>query len=430
MKKGISILHLTAHLGGGIGRALSGLVLNTPRDSGARHAVVCLEKPEKNHFMEKIRSANCNVFVAPDRELFQILVNEADIIQLEWWNHPATIAALCEAPLPAMRLIIWCHVSGLQTPVIPAGLISAAHRCLFTSPCSYEATEVQQLPPETRNRLDAIHSTGGFDDFVPPNRPDNEALTAGYVGSLNFAKLHPHYADFLAAVPIHGFRVRMIGDMTNREVLQHQCEKAGRQEMLEFRGYTDDVASELAAINVTPYLLNPNHYGTTENALLEAMAMGVVPVVLDNPAERCLVRHGETGLIVNSPEEFAAAITWLADNPAKRTEISRRAAKSVRERFSPGKTAAAFSRHYLAVIEEEKTAVRFRKIFGDTPADWFLACQRNKDTFLTEQGFDTVDEMTIPGLLERTKGSSFHFHRNFPEDMRLSQWTNRLKSLM
>ena len=39
--------------------------------------------------------------------------------------------------------------------------------------------------------------------------------------------------------------------------------------------------------------------------------MGIVPIVLDNPAERQIVDDGYTGLIVNSPDEFAEALVVI-----------------------------------------------------------------------------------------------------------------------
>jgi len=79
-----------------------------------------------------------------------------------------------------------------------------------------------------------VHSCGGFDGLTPPYRDPSAPLVAGYLGSLNFAKLHPRYVDFLAAVAIPEFSVRMIGDATNKEILERQCQQAGRRGMLEF----------------------------------------------------------------------------------------------------------------------------------------------------------------------------------------------------
>jgi glycosyltransferase involved in cell wall biosynthesis len=427
MRSSISVLHLTAHLGGGIGKALSGLVVNSPAESGIDHSIVCLEKPEKTQFLEQLSNSGCPVTVAPDHSTLVKLIEASDIVQLEWWGHPASIAALCSASLPAMRLMVWCHVSGIHTPIIPARLIESSHRCIFTSPCSYQAAEVELLMPTTKSKMDVIHSAGGFDGFEMPERRWDDPIVAGYLGSLNFAKLHPRYVEFLAAVDIPGFSVRMIGDIANREILEKQCRDVNKPDMLQFRGYTTDAASELAAINIFPYLLNPQHYGTTENALLEAMAMGVVPIVLDNPAERCLVTDKKTGLVVRNRQEFADAVSWLARNPEERLNIGNQAASTVRERFAAGKMTESFNNHYSAVSIADKMEISFDKIFGKTPAEWFLASQRNPQ-FFTNKYQKPIDELILPGLLERSKGSVFHYHKYFPEDKRLSEWAKRIEN--
>lgn len=315
MNSSLKILHITAHLGGGVGKALSGLV---QKESGISHKMVCLERPEKLQFVQKIIDSGTNVISEPSQLELRTLIDDADIVQVEWWGHPALMNALCTTdPLPAMRLLLWCHVSGLHTPIIPKTLILQAHKCLFTSPCSLEMQNIQSLSSEERSRIDFIHSAGGIDQLPTPTFNINEPLSAGYIGSFNFAKLHPEYANFLAQISLPDFHVKMIGDLTNKEILETQCHKAGCEGILQFKGYCTDIAAELTTFNIMPYILNPMHYGTTENALLEAMAMGVVPIVLNNPAEKCLVEHKQTGLIVQTPNEFGQAITWLQEHPEK-----------------------------------------------------------------------------------------------------------------
>jgi L-malate glycosyltransferase len=425
----MNVLHIMAHLGGGIGKALSGMVSHSPPESGIRHDFVCLESPEKLQYLEKLEDAGCNVAIAPSTATIAERIEAADIVQLEWWGHPAIPAALCRGPLPPMRLLVWCHISGIHMPVIPGRLITGAHRFIFTSPCSYEASEVARLSPGERERTDVIHSSGGFAGLDAPERDPVAPLTAGYLGSLNFAKLHPRYVDYLTAVDIPGFTVRMIGDVANQKVLEEQCRRAGRPGMLEFAGYTTDVARELAGINVFPYLLNPRHYGTSENALLEAMAMGVVPIVLDNPAERCLVNNRETGLIVKTPGEFGEAVSWLARNPNERGRLSRRASATVRDHFSVNRTIEAFSLQYAAITFEDKRSISFVDIFGRTPAEWFLTNQEHPEIFTVGKSIGTIDEFALPGLMEKTKGSIFHYRSHFPEDTQLAQWANWLTLL-
>lgn len=426
----IQVLHITAHLGGGIGKALSGLVRQGSGATDVSHRIICLEKPEKSQFIETIEAGGTQVIVAPGQDQVHGLIEEADIVQLEWWGHPAVPPALCGKALPPMRLLLWCHVSGLGSPIIPAPLLKRAHRCIFTSPASLQTPETRSLNGAEKQRLGVIHSAGGIDELPVPERTAGAPLSAGYLGSLNFAKLHPRYPAFLGRVRIPGFRVRMIGDAINRAVLEEECRREGCPGVLDFRGYRTDIAAELSAINVMPYLLNPHHYGTTENALLEAMAMGVVPVVLNNPAESCLIRNGETGLIVSTPEEFGEAMHWLHDHPDERLRLAQNASSYVRDRFPIKAMHEAFNGVYRRLLEQDKKAVPFTEMLGAQPAQWFLNSQRNPHIFTSPMDITRpLDRFAVHGLFEKTKGSVFHFASCFPMDPTLQTWKERLAEM-
>ncbi len=427
----MQVLHITAHLGGGVGKALSGLVAQANiSGSGIKHLIVCLEEPEKSQFIDRIREYGIEVIVCPSMDMLEKLMEGSDIVQLEWWNHPATIKYLCSMSIPPIRLLTWCHVSGLYTPIIPDKLILASHIFLFTSRCSFEAKEVMSLIPVFGDKLGVVSSSGGFSGLPEPGKGVNESISMGYFGSLNFAKLHPRYIDYLAAVKIPGFKVKIIGDLCNKDILNQQCDAIGKAGMLEFTGFVPDIASELASINVLAYLLNPEHYGTTENALLEAMAMGIVPIVLDNPAERQIIDNHNTGLIVHSPEEFAEAIQWLSENPHERQRLGIQAAKSVRDRFSVEKMEASINEYYRKILFMEKRKIVFSEIFGSDPAEWFLSCQGNKSIYVEDGhihlNYDTNHNYV---LFEKRKGTVFHFSEYFPDNLELKSWAKNLKLL-
>lgn len=426
----MKVLHLTAHLGGGVGKAISGLVAQAGGShSAVQHLVVCLEKPQKNQFVDLVQKNGGQVVIAPDHVFLEQLLMDADILQLEWWNHPATLQALALLPPLPIRLLTWSHISGLHTPVIPESLILSSHKFLFTSPCSYQAAAVMELSANDRDRLGIVSSSGGFAD-LPALSPAvaRDDLAVGYIGSLNFAKLHPRYIDYLSAVQIPAFQVRMIGDLTNQEILFRQSALSGKPALLEFRGYTSDIAAELGQINTLAYLLNPEHYGTTENALLEAMALGIVPVVLANPAECQIVQHQLTGLIVQTPSEFAQAIHWLAAHPQERRQMGQQAASYVREKFSAEKMESGLDLAYHQVMSLAKEQVDFPAILGSDPSEWFLVSQADRNIFSSDgQICPPSGGMLGYGLFEQSKGTVFHFSDYFPENALLRQWATHLR---
>lgn len=421
------VLHITPHLGGGVGKAVSGLIRQSTRSGHHQHIVLCLEKPEKTQFTDLLEEAGCPPRYGPSLAELIAEVRSADIVQVEFWNHPAIVKALCTAPLPPMRLLVWCHVSGLHYPQVPWGLVENAGRFLFTSACSLALT--QRRPPVSN--VDVVSSGGGMDEMPPCRpRPTGQRLAAGYIGTLNFSKLHPDFVSFAAAVQTPGFRVRMIGDEINRDTLEEQSRLLQRPDLLQFYGYRTNIAAELAELDLFIYLLNPTHYGTAENTLLEAMAMGVVPVVMDNAAERHIVEDGRTGRIVKDPRELANVVDWLARHDAERLRMGQTAAAAVRDRHTYARMSASFDTHYRSLLEEPKRAIAFPSVFGKGPADWFMAFQPGDSAFTRDGEVAVPDDMRRHALLERTKGSVFHFLDYFPEDAMLSSWAEKLRKYL
>lgn len=426
----MKLLHITAHLGGGVGKVLSRLIEASARHGdGIHHTIACLEAPERDQFVGHALAHGATLLICPTAQELAERIAGADIVQLEWWHHPVVAGWMCSGPLPPMRLVVWSHVSGLHVPVPPTGFVTAPARFLFTSPCALGRPELAALPAAARQQLGAVFSSGGFDDLPPPpERAADAPLRVGYLGTLNFAKLHPEILDYLAAVDLPDFRLILIGDPTHGQALFAEAERRGLAGRLELRGYRTDVAAELAGLDVLAYLLNPLHYGTTENALLEAMAMGVVPVVLDNPAEQHLVRHGETGLVVSGPADFAVALRRLAAQPAERQALAYAASHDIRQRFDVGHTTAQLRSHYQAVLAEPRRSIDLRPAFGPAPADWFLACQDSEPGRFSADG--TVDLSGTPPhfLFEPSKGSVRHFQRSFPDDARLAAWARAIEA--
>lgn len=422
------VLHLTTHLGGGVGRALAGLVASSRLEGSFQHDIVCVDTLEKDLFANAIRDMGGRVDVCPPVQVLHQAMATADIVHVEFWNHPAILGTLAAVPddLP-MRLVVWCHVSGLGTPTVPRALVLAAHRFVATSPCTLDASSIRSLPKEARLRVSAIPSAGGFSG-PRVQRPIRQGpLRMGYIGSLQLSKMHLDWVRLVAALDPQ-VPVRIFGDPIRRAQMEEEARHLGHPHLLQFEGFVSHIQTIHGELDVMPYLLNPHHYGTNENALLEAMAAGIVPIVWNNPAEVAIVRHGHTGFVVEDRASMLSAWRALDRDRDLLARLSEAAATDVRTRFDPAETCRLFSVLYEEVMREPARRVSFQKIFGSTPAEWFLSCHGEPQRF-REDGTVVLpeDPASRANYQERTKGSVLQFHEHCPGDGRLAQWATSVR---
>jgi glycosyltransferase involved in cell wall biosynthesis len=419
----VKVVHIAAHLGGGVGRVLSQVAkYRQVTGSPIRDVFVCLEAPRERRFVEALADAGAPLVAVPGEGELDALLAGADIVQLEWWHHPLLARWLVhKEPLQA-RLVVWCHTSGIHYPTIPPAFSALPHAFMVTTSASLPLLAM----PDRTNLLTTVNSSGGFEDLAVSPRDAAGPARFGYLGAFNPAKLHPRLTEFIDAVRLPGFAVDFYGDPSVNAPLLERAERDGPEGRIRLRGYTPQPAEVLANMDVLIYLLNPMHYGTTENALLEAMACGVVPVVLDNPVERAIVRHDETGVVVNSPEAFAAAVNRLATDRGYRQRLAAACSRDVRQRYSVAATAAKLDAVYAEILRRDAAEFSFSPIFGKAPADHFLAGLGRYRWCFADQA-DRRDRRPLAFLYERSKSSAFQFFEYFPADPRLARWVAALE---
>src|SRR6185437_9060752 len=130
----MKILHVTPHLGGGVGKGHA--ALRTALAGSVEQTYLLLEAPLDRRYADIIRACGGEVRFAETLDDVARLAQEHDIVQFEFWNHPRLFECLARTDFPAIRSAFWAHVSGLFTPVIPPGLIAEAGRFVFSTAAS------------------------------------------------------------------------------------------------------------------------------------------------------------------------------------------------------------------------------------------------------------------------------------------------------
>lgn len=404
----MKILHVTPHLGGGVGKAHA--AITSALGGEVEQTFVLLEEARDRRFVAMIEAAGAPVGTARGLDNVADLAAGADIVQFEFWNHPRLFECLARTPFPPMRTVFWSHISGLFRPVIQPGLIGQAGRFVFTTEASYAALPLATMT-EVRKRIAVINSGFGFAD-VPKWSPQRaQKPVIAYLGTVDFIKMHPGFFDAIDRLEGPDIHVSIWGDPASASLARAKA--MHHPERIQFRGQTAEPASALAAADIFFYPLQRDHYGTSENALVEAMSLGLVPVVLDNPAELAIVRDRETGFVARSIEECTGLLQMLTASPDLLQEISRYAIRHVAETRTPERSARNFTDLWRGLLGEPVRRADFRTVIGDSPESWFLAtqCLPGETWRLPEP-----DNSEKP-----SKGALAHFEHVFPDDASLSR---------
>ncbi len=373
---------------------------------------VLLEEPRDRRHAGAIEAAGGKVVVARNLEHVADLAAEVDIVQFEFWNHPKLFACLARTEFPAIRSVFWSHISGLARPVIQPGLIREALRFVFTTEASRNLPLLCDPHEAARNNVAVINSGFGFAQKPTRQGPDGTPRIA-YLGTVDFAKMHPGFFDAIDSLDGGDIHVVIWGSYDIDGDVVARAHAMRHRERILFAGHADDPVTALANAEIFFYPLQRGHYGTAENALVEAMSLGLVPVVLNNPAEMAIVRHGETGFVASSIEECSALIQELSVSLELRQLLSRNAVKHIAETRTSARSVRDFIALWHGLLDEPKRVPNFRIVVGESPASWFLATQCLPG--------ETWRPLAQPRREAPSKGELAHFESAFPLDSSLSQ---------
>ncbi len=423
------VLHVTPRLSrGGAGRALLGVAASV---DCVEHRILTLAPAERGA-ATLVHDRGFGLVDAPDRSAVARELEIADIVHVHFWNTPELIELLT-GPLPPARLLVWAHVAGNSAPhVLTRKLVALADVTIASTPYTLDLPHLADAPLSMIPPAPGWSSTGGTE------RKAHGTFTVGYVGTVDFAKMHPHYVSMSGRIGRANFVV--CGGGAGFPAIARQADAQGLRHRFDLRGYVTDVGSVLAELDVFGYPLREGNYSGTELVLQEAMHAGVPPVVMAHGGAQRTVEHDVTGLVAGDEDAYVHAIEWLRDRPEERTRLGRAARAHALRAWSPSVAAARWNAVYEELLAGSK---RTRRCERDSELAAAAARAPGSAQFVESLGDEgahfrdsllgTHPEAVIaaersiaaapPALWSADSGGILHYRRHYPRDPYLRLWS-------
>jgi L-malate glycosyltransferase len=296
----MKILHITPHLGQGVGTVVTGWMEKIdPR----KQTVISLDFMNTKA-ASKLSKLGIDWYSSVGLQEIELYIKHSDIVLVHYWQHPMLMEFL-KQELPPCRLVFWCH---RNDPLIMEH-VNYPDKFIVTSRVIGDG------------KYDVIWSTGGIDRFLNLKPIEHETFTIGYVGTIDLKKMHSKIFEMCRDIEYREPNVKFsfVGKVSNELNSTAYNGNFGTGNYgYGFYGKVDDVLPYFASMDVFGYPLRPDHYGTSEQVLGEAMASGVVPVCMDNPTERLIIKEGVTGFLCKTEQEYIDNIVHLYHKPELR----------------------------------------------------------------------------------------------------------------
>jgi len=300
-------------MGDGAGKAISGFAIMGSRSGEQTHRILLLDTPVKFNHIKRCKDSGIEI-IERGRAIEAIIA--ADIVILSWWGGAVMDSFLAEFSEIPCRTLLWSHKNGYYDPPFSVGFVEAFDGLLATSPFTLEKTELAQ------KQCALVY---GFGDFIPENIPvktdygiSGDRFTIGYVGTPSYKKLPVNFFEYCEVVKqkIPNCRFILAGEISDelqRDIKQHYLKSC-----FDIHGWVEDIYTLLRTFDVFGYLLRPDTFATTENAVIEAMASAVPTVMSKYPIGKYLLEDGISGFLADGPEQYGEIMYELYGNETLR----------------------------------------------------------------------------------------------------------------
>ena len=418
---------------GGASRAVIALAKYSAQSAKFRHSVLSLSSPDKQALM-LASEAGVDVCVPYDTAAALNALAQADIVHFHYWNSPELYQLLL-LPLPPMRSLLWSHVNGLHSPhTISAELLEMFGKFAAASP---ETLELNIVKSASQGKTELVFAGADFARLGEIQPQNHSTFNVGYIGTIDFAKMHPDFVAMSAGVEIPNARFVLCGDGDATAILKQQVLALSAGARFEFLHYVEDVSSVLSKLDVFGYPLCSDNYGASELVLQEAMYAGVPPVLLPFGGAPHLIAHGESGLVAGDEKEYVRAIEYLYTHPTERLRLGRNAAARARQLFGARNSAEKFNRIYSCLKETPKRIPRPFDLparaevtmKSDLGASLLIRSLGDKATNFSNSLAALEDDLTLSAETHIAAATPvlgncvLQYWKRFPDDRHLALWS-------
>lgn len=291
--------------------------------------IVSLETAFSMRRMLDARALGIRLIVAPQKDTLQMLLPNADLVVISYWNHPLLTDFLIWWSLQLFQipLVLNVLVNGLTLPqVLPEWVVQCASGILYTHPDTMREQKEESLPdmllftqpfvslPEIENR---------------PKRDFSGNFVAFYAGSLNRFKRLPALFDLHDGIKLPNGSIEYWGAGEDPETIN----RLNKLEFGQYRGFSKNIYADFSNNHL---LLNPQShlsYGSYEKIRVECAWMGIPCLVLKESHIAAYVESGLNGIVATDEKEYVEKLRQIAMDPKDWKLLSESTYNHIRETY-------------------------------------------------------------------------------------------------
>ena len=282
-----------------------------------------------------------------------------DIVQL--FNNKAITNGLRSAKDSKVKVVIYRGTSLNMSWLNPVNYFKFFHPRVDYVICNSDESRNKFLSVPFYNKEKAItifkgHDTKWYADIVPHNIREElgisrDDLLLVIVANNRKIKAIPDLMKAMMIIPKESeISLLVIGSNMDTPEIKELCKQSGNEEKIHFLGFRKDSLNIVAACDI--FVLTSTGGEALTKSVIEAMSLGIVPLISDIPGNNPLVDHGINGFKFqkSNPEDLAEKILYLYQNRQLLPELSRKAKLKIDTDISSKESIRQYAQFYESIV--------------------------------------------------------------------------------